>query len=63
MILNQDQPDYAEMSEDWAPPFMPTLIRDMWIEGDQLERRAVDRLLERQRRSMERDMKTMFSFD
>lgn len=63
MILNQDQPDYAAMAEGWVPPFLPTMIRDMWIEGDYLERREVDRILDRQRRSMERDMKTMFKFD
>jgi hypothetical protein len=57
------QPDYMEMVDAYDPPFLPTLIRDMWIEGDYLERRAVDRLLERQRRSMERDMKSMFTFD
>jgi hypothetical protein len=59
----RDQPDYAAKAEEWVPPFLPTMIRDMWIEGNHRERFAVDRMLDRQRRSMERDMKTMFKFD
>lgn len=59
----RDQPDYAADAENWVPPFLPTLIRDMWIEGDHNERRAVDRLLDIQRRSLERDQRDMFKFD
>lgn len=63
MILNQDQPDYAEQAEKWIPPFLPTLFRDMWIKGNYLERREVDRLLETQRRNMIRDQRDVFKFD
>lgn len=58
----RDQPDFAAMADDWVPPFLPKLIRDMWIEGNHLERRAVDRMLDVQRRSLERDQNTIFNF-
>lgn len=59
----RDQPDYALDAESSVPPFLPTLIRDMWIEGDHNERRAVDRLLKIQRRSLERYQKEVFRFE
>jgi hypothetical protein len=63
MILYQDQPDYGALAEAFDPPFLPKLIRDMWTHGDHLERRYVDRLLETQRRSLERDQREIFRFD
>lgn len=57
------QPDFMEMVDAYDPPFLPTLIRDMWTNGDHHERRVVDRLLETQRRSLERDQPEMFTFD
>lgn len=57
-----DQPDYGAIAEDFDPPFMPTLIRDMWIYGDHHERRTVDRLLAAGRREQERAHWDMFRF-
>ena len=57
MLLNIDQPDYAEMAEaaplsEWS---IPRLIADIWSDGDEDDRREIDRHLERMRRQCERD--------
>ncbi len=55
--LHTDQPDYAAIAEaaaisEWA---IPGLIRDIWIEGDDDDRREIDRHLEAMRRRGEAD--------
>lgn len=57
MLLNTDQPDYAAMAEaapisEWS---IPRLIADIWADGDEEDRREIDRHLERMRRQGERD--------
>lgn len=57
MILHVDQPDYAAIAEaaplsEWS---IPGLIRDIWIEGDEDDRREIDRHLEARRRECEAD--------
>ena len=57
MILNVDQPDYAAMAEaaplsEWS---IPRLIADIYIEGDDDDRREIDRHLARLRRQCEAD--------
>jgi hypothetical protein len=55
--LNRPQPDYAAMSQaapmsEWT---IPRLIADAWVDGDDDERRKIDRDLERMRRQGEVD--------
>jgi len=57
MILHVDQPDYAAIAEaaplsEWS---IPGLIRDIWIDGDEHDRREIDRRLEARRRQCEAD--------
>lgn len=57
MILHVDQPDYALMAEaaplsEWS---IPRLVADIWTEGDEEDRREIDRHLARLRRQGEAD--------
>lgn len=57
MILNVDQPDYAAMAEaaplsEWS---IPRLIADIYVEGDDDDRREIDRHLDARRRQCEAD--------
>lgn len=58
MILHVDQPDYAAMAEaaplsEWS---IPRLIADIWADGDEEDRREIDRNLEARRRQCEADL-------
>jgi len=57
MILNVDQPDYAAMAEaaplsEWS---IPRLVADIWTDGDEDDRREIDRHLASLRRQGEAD--------
>ncbi|MEJ8629410.1 hypothetical protein P0F65_05305 [Sphingomonas sp. I4] len=63
MILNVDQPDYAAIAEaaplsEWS---IPGLIRDIWTEGDDEDRREIDRHLEAMRERQIRDQSNWFN--
>jgi len=63
MILHVDQPDYAVMAEaaplsEWS---IPRLVADIWTEGDEEDRREIDRHLARLRRQGEADHAAMMS--